>query len=224
MPVKIEIVELRDLKHGDQIAVMGDIDEIHTALRPFMTHAKGKYFHHGIYDKETLEVIEFHGDNKASARPKRRPLLQFTCARYPLYRVVHEKCLPVETTMKMANEEVDNKNSWPDYDLIENNCETFATYLKTGHKYSEQAVSACLNFLQTYNAELALAACLTGGASVVAASAGVAFVGAASFGGVPVSVGSVGAVKIGVGSIGATVAATGCFAAARRRDAQTKSE
>ena len=215
MPVKIEIVELRDLKHGDQIAVMGDIDEIHTALRPFMTHAKGKYFHHGIYDKETLEVIEFHGDNKASARPKRRPLLQFTCARYPLYRVVHEKCLPVETTMKMANEEVDNKNSWPDYDLIENNCETFATYLKTGHKYSEQGVSAGLNFLYKYKDGLHIAACVVGAsfvkaASVVAASAGAAFVGA-----VPV-----GAVTIGAGAICAAVVATGGYFAASRQTAE----
>lgn len=210
MPVKIEEVELKDLKHGDQIAVMGDVAEIHWALPRFMSRANGKYFHHGIFDKENLEVIELQGDDKASARPKRRPILQFTYKRYPLYRVVHEKCLPVETTMKMANEAVEKQDSWPGYNLIQNNCETFATYLKTGHKYSEQVASACKNFLLDHQHELSLAASYLGACSVRAALyVGAASVRAASY---------VGAASVGVGSVGAVVAGSGyCSGSCRNR-------
>ena len=227
MPVKIEEVELKDLKHGDQIAVMGDVAEIHWALPRFMSRANGKYFHHGIFDKENLEVIEFQGNDKASARPKRRPILQFIYNRYPLYRVVQEKCLPVETTMKLANEAVEKQNSWPGYNLIQNNCETFATYLKTGRKHSEQVATACMNFLLNNKDELYLAASIVGVSSVVVpsvggASLGTASVGAASGGAVPVTVGSVGAVV--AESISVAVVATGYVAASSQRAAQTKSE
>ena len=224
--LRIEIVQLGDLKTGDKIAVMGEVADLHSSLLPLMDHTNGIYFHHGIFDKENLEVIELQGDDKASARPKRRPILQFTYKRYPLYRVVHERCLPVETTMKMANEAVEKQDSWPGYNLIQNNCETFATYLKTGHKYSEQVASACKNFLLDHQHELSLAASYLGACSVRAALyVGAASVRAASYvGAASVGVGSVGAVV--AGSIAVAVVATGCtcFAESSQRAAQTESE
>ena len=146
MPV-IEVVQLSDLNTGDQVAVMGQVEDLHPSLRPFMDHTNGVYFHHGIFDRETLEVIDFHGDNKANAKPKRRPILEFVAGRPHLYRVIHEECLPVETTMEMANEAAEEPSRWPGYNLIRNNCETFATYLKTGIKHSAQASAALFNLL-----------------------------------------------------------------------------
>lgn len=145
---RIEKVQLHELSTGDQIAVMGYVADLDEALVPLMSHAGGKYFHHGIFDKERLEVIELHGDTKDDAKPKRRPILDFVSGR-PLYRVVHETCLPVETTMEMANEVVANQSYFPSYHLIKNNCETFATYLKTGIPYSQQASDAIKQFLRS---------------------------------------------------------------------------
>jgi len=162
MPI-IEVVQLRDLKTGDQIAVMANVVDLNPSLLPLMDHTNGIYFHHGIFDKEKLEVIDFHGDSKANAKPKRRSILEFAAGRSQLFRVVHENCLPVETTMKMANEAADQHSYWPGYDLIRNNCETFATYMKMGIKHSAQASAALLNLLSN-------AAAVTG-AAVVAGSA-----------------------------------------------------
>ena len=139
---------LSDLKTSDQIAVMGNVVELNPSLLQFMRHTNGVYFHHGILDKETMEVIDFHGDKKLNAKPKRRSISEFAAGRFPLYRVIHEKCLPVEKTMKMANDAVQRSSlyPWPVYDLLLNNCETFATYLKTGIKHSAQASEAVSHF------------------------------------------------------------------------------
>ena len=44
--------------------------------------------------------------------------------------------------MQMAENAVAMQSSWPSYDLIKNNCETFATYLKTGKPCSIQVLDA----------------------------------------------------------------------------------
>ena len=163
---RIEIVQLADLKTGDQIAVMGQVADLHPSLLPFMDHTNGIYFHHDIFDKENLEVIDFHGDTKANAKPKRRPILEFVAGRPQLFRVVHENCLPVETTMKMANEAAEKRSYWPGYDLITNNCETFATYLKTGIKHSAQASAALCHLLLKAASAVTAAAVVAGSASV----------------------------------------------------------
>ena len=49
--------------------------------------------------------------------------------------------------MKMASEVAEKPSYWPGYDLITNNCETFATYLKTGIKHSAQASAALFNLI-----------------------------------------------------------------------------
>ena len=68
---KVKVVKLGDLKTGDLIAVMGQVVDLNPSLLPLMEHTDGVYSHHGIFDKEKLEVIDFHGDNKANAKPKR---------------------------------------------------------------------------------------------------------------------------------------------------------
>ena len=48
--------------------------------------------------------------------------------------------------MKMANDAVQPWSFYPVYNLLLNNCETFATYLKTGIKDSAQASEAVSYF------------------------------------------------------------------------------
>ncbi|XWS42532.1 hypothetical protein CRYUN_Cryun16bG0022400 [Craigia yunnanensis] len=48
------------------------------------------------------------------------------------------KCLPPETVVQTANE-LHKENSFGPYNLVENNCEDFATFCKTGIRRSEQA-------------------------------------------------------------------------------------
>lgn len=139
----MEEVMVKDLNHADHIAVERNCSELTPLLCPLLRD--GKYFHHGIFDKRNKQVIEFHGEtkNKDNARVQRRHISDFVDGGC-LYRVVHENCLPVEDTFLLANEVLEG--SWPRYDLIKNNCETFATYLKTGLiRHSEQASWAVFN-------------------------------------------------------------------------------
>ena len=48
--------------------------------------------------------------------------------------------------MQMAENAVAMQSSWPSYDLIKNNCETFAIYLKTGKPCSMQVLDAVKMF------------------------------------------------------------------------------
>lgn len=174
---KFELVrKLSDLKTGDQIAVSGHVDNLHPSLGQFMRHTDGVYFHHGIFDEERMEVIDVHGDKKFNAKPKRRSIHEFVARRSQLYRVIHENCLPVETTMMMANKALTRWSFWPPvYDLISNNCETFANYLKTGIKYSSQASAAVSNFFNISTATVPCAVPV--GSPVVHGSASVSSLG-----------------------------------------------
>lgn len=142
MAVIFEEVELNDLNTGDQIAVTGNLASLSPFLLTLMPHSNGVYFHHGIFDRENLAVIDLHGENKEDAKPNRRPFLSFFKGHDKLYRVIHEETLSVEKTMMMAEEVLRQQHSWPAYDLIKNNCETFATYLKTGIPTSSQVFEA----------------------------------------------------------------------------------
>lgn len=142
MPVIFEEVELNDLNTGDQIAVTGNLASLSPFLLKLMPHSNGVYFHHGIFDRENLAVIDLHGENKEDAKPNRRPFLSFFKGHDKLYRVIHEETLSVEQTMMMAEDVLRQQHSWQAYDLINNNCETFATYLKTGIPTSSQVFEA----------------------------------------------------------------------------------
>lgn len=143
--MRYEEVELGALEHGDQIAVMGKVADLSSFLKPLMIIVGGHYFHHGLYDAKTLKVIHFTGDSKANAKPIKSDFTKFYGGHNQLFRVAYEdgeKCFPADVVMMRAEELVRSPNSWPDYDILLNNCETFAFYLKTGKRYSEQASTA----------------------------------------------------------------------------------
>ncbi len=119
-------------------------------LRLVTAQTGGAYLHHGIYVKEKMSVIEFHGENKEDARLIERDLTEFFSGHKNLYRVVYEEgdCLLVEETMQWANIALAMGNTWPLYDVVLNNCETFAFLLKTGKEVSLQVLNAWLETLE----------------------------------------------------------------------------
>ena len=140
-----EKVKQGDLKLADQIAVMGKVADLDPSLLLLTAHIGETYFHHGIYDPNNVVVYHFTGDNKASAKPKKSDFTEFFAGHKQLYRVVYEKneeCLPDHEVIERAELAVKLSSSWPDYHIIGNNCESFATVLKTGKSYSKQAFEA----------------------------------------------------------------------------------
>lgn len=146
---RLEKVKVDQLNDGDHIAVEGHCSDLPFSriICPTMGYTNGKYFHHGIFDGKRLEVIDFHGEtqDKNNARMKRRLIGEFAHKGRKLYRVVHKKCLPVEETMKRAERVLNAKKGFPAYNLLFNNCENVATFLKTGDSHSKQ-VSDAMNW------------------------------------------------------------------------------
>jgi len=164
--MRYEEVKMRDLKHGDQIAVMGNVADLSPLLTPLMEHTGETYYHHGIYDANNMEVIHFTGESKADAKPKRSDFPEFFAGHKQLYLVVyedHEECLPVQEVMKRAEDALKQARSWPGYDIIKNNCETFACYLKTGKARSKQAMDALVMAAIKFTPIVASAAVKIGG-------------------------------------------------------------
>lgn len=155
---KVLPVHQNMLENGDQIAVRGLVKDLSPWLVPIMAHTDGTdgtdgtYLHHGIYLKEEMNVIEFQGEDKKSAKPKIRSLTKFVAGSVDaeIYRVQHKKsdCLPVDETIRLGREAVRKAGSWERYNLIFNNCETFATFLKTGKEMSMQVQKVMLATLE----------------------------------------------------------------------------
>lgn len=165
MGVVLEDVKVDDLNTGDQIAVIGGSKLLHWLVAYFTNRQCEEYHHHGIFDKENEEVIEFHGETKWTSIPKRRPIRQFL-GDGSLYRIVYrpENCLPVEETMKLAKKVLEKPSSWPKYHAAKNNCETFATYLKTGNRRSAQVSKFSKHFIHQFVISICpVALCLAGG-------------------------------------------------------------
>lgn len=111
---------------------------------------KGSYWHHAIVEdvdtkKNIIHVLEytntateFFEDNFGSPRKPgiakvRRG--EYSGSEYGLYLIKHEKCLPADTVISRAKGRL-GENS---YHPLENNCEHFAMWCKTGISLSQQA-------------------------------------------------------------------------------------
>ena len=149
------ITEQKSLNHGDHIVVEGDLKDLNENLYFLMMIVdRGehlKYYHHGIYDKKSLKVIHFTGVSKEDAVPIKTEYSTFKGDR-PIYRVVYGegdlKCLEVSETMKMAEDAVEQGKKYKQYHILQNNCETFATRLKTGEAVSQQVKEALQKIFQ----------------------------------------------------------------------------
>ena len=68
--MRYEEVEIQQLKHGDQIAVMGNVADLSSLLLTFMGFIDYTDNHHGIFDEKGA-VIDFYGE-----RAKKTPNLK----------------------------------------------------------------------------------------------------------------------------------------------------
>lgn len=121
-----EITEIRQLSPGDQIAVNGEMQGV-------------KYFHHGIYVGENVGVIHFGGENKPDVKIKDDDIKVFWGSKRLIkitYPNVEDK--DPEEVIWTAKWLKDNPARWDKFDLIDNNCEHFATHCKIGKAVSTQ--------------------------------------------------------------------------------------
>ena len=100
-------------------------------------HVKRKsrfYTHHGIYIGDR-KVIHVAGSLREKIDPEVRETDLFRFLKEGrLKRRVYEQRLPASETIRIAKEQLSNKN----FSVIWNNCEHFATYCATGKKKSLQ--------------------------------------------------------------------------------------
>ena len=80
-----------------------------------------------------IEVIEFNGEKKNQAKVQRA---SYCLSHVKLYKVNHENSLPPDVVVALA--EVFEEVQYSEYNLLENNCEHFAYFCKTGVFVSKQ--------------------------------------------------------------------------------------
>ena len=149
----VEIDEVGNLYAGTQIAVARSTESLHSSLKffyPFLRNVK-YYYHHGVYLGH-CKVIHFSGQDKAHAKPRKCDIFQFWQGAVDgkLYKVEYNNpnvVYSTEKTLALANEVLANPEKWPGFQIINNNCESFATWLKTGKKISAQVNQAAVRII-----------------------------------------------------------------------------
>ncbi|CAB4005507.1 Hypothetical predicted protein [Paramuricea clavata] len=146
--VRVNVCEC--LPPGTQIAVKGLLKNLDPRLKYLypVVSPDGYYYHHGVH-LSSCEVIHFSAEeNKADAKPRKCDINEFRSRgedRGALYKVVYknkERVLPLNQTVAKAEEVINQPDKWPKYHILDNNCESFACWLKTGQKKSVQASNA----------------------------------------------------------------------------------
>ena len=143
-----QIDEFGTLPNGSQIAVKCSFETLHPSLAVFypLISSDKYYYHHGVYLGD-YKVIHFHGQDKDDAKLRICDLYKFLtnsvdCKIYLVKYIDGDHLLPVRETLNLANEVLKDPSLWPGYHIVRNNCESFATWLKTGKKISAQAAFA----------------------------------------------------------------------------------
>ncbi len=137
--------------------------ELKPADHIYVWRAFGAYSHHGIYTGESgQEVIHFAGapgrwKSKSTARIRAATVAEF-CDDGTLRLVAYDvnpityyvkrsstthykKSRPADAVLFTAKRYLRNPDTWGDYNLLFNNCESFAVYCKTGLPISEQVIN-----------------------------------------------------------------------------------
>jgi hypothetical protein len=139
-----EIDGIKNLPEGTQIAVQGLLKDLKPGLATFYTlciGGKDTYEHHGVYLGDS-KVVHFHGANKDKAKPCTCDIHEFRQGglNAKIYKVSYTDPILQESPYEKILERVDKAlvQGWPPYNLVINNCESFATWLKTGTARSSQ--------------------------------------------------------------------------------------
>ena len=117
-------------------------------LYPFLK-AEKYYYHHGVSVSER-EVIDFSGGNRGKVKPRRCDISKFTKGSVDgkLYRVEYDNTvttLSIQETLKKAEAVLKSPDTHQPFHIIDNNCESFAHWLKTGKRWSTQAGTFMVN-------------------------------------------------------------------------------
>ena len=102
-----------------------------------------KYYHHGIFVGHEKGVCDFGGTNKADSTVRIIDILPFIdYGRRQLIRYIYTdtECLPPDKAASNAEMIHANPLMWGPYDLLNNNCEHFATRCKIGRAVSLQVL------------------------------------------------------------------------------------
>ena len=102
-----------------------------------------KYYHHGIFLGHDIGVCDFGGTNKAHSTVRIVDILEFTgqWSRQLIHYIYKDtECLPPEEAARNAEMIHANPKKWGAYDLLNNNCEHFATKCKIGQAVSLQVL------------------------------------------------------------------------------------
>lgn len=136
--ISVENVEYSMLKRGDHVAVKGTMD--------------GKpYYHHGIFLSHTAGVAHYGHVNQTEARVQIIDLFYFMgggAGVRNIFRVTHKGARSGEEAAKTAEYLADRSGSHSVYDILNNNCEHFATKCKTGKALTadaKQTIDKCID-------------------------------------------------------------------------------
>lgn len=146
----LEPVALTDLKSGDQVAVKRKVqlELFHPSLKVLNSIAGEHYYHHGIF-VEPRSIIHqaWPSANVSLTKACKEDIMAFMNAISVdgvVYKVVcnERSSLPADEVVQRAEEVVASGIVEP-FNIVTNNCETFATFLKTGERRSSQVQAVC---------------------------------------------------------------------------------
>ena len=109
---------------------------------------EGGIWHHGIYSDG--KVYHFFGNDKRQATISLDFFMDFVAGRTAtfIFRYPQDGYLPPNDVVANARQ-IFTTQKWPEYSLLSNNCEHFATYCKTGQGYSTQVWNEVQRILTT---------------------------------------------------------------------------
>ena len=149
VPEMFDLIKLEgDPKPGTHIAVQRPFKDLHPSLKvlyPFVSDAN-YYYHHGVLLKNS-QVIHFTGETIEDAKPRRTGISEFRQGALDekLYRARYNyptSVVAVEETFRNAEEVLKDPSKFPKYNILNNNCESLATWLKTGEARTAQGTDA----------------------------------------------------------------------------------
>ena len=95
--------------------------------------------HHGIYVGDG-KVIHFTGFDAKTARLVEQTLEEFSLGRrISVVSYASKRCQANSVVVRTARKYLQQADTYPPYDVLDNNCEHFATMCKTGRRESAQA-------------------------------------------------------------------------------------
>ena len=117
-------------------------------LYPFLK-AEKYFYHHGVCISKR-EVIDFSANDKGKVKPHRCDIAEFMKGSVDriLYRVEYDNTvttLSIQETLKKAEAVLKSPETHQPFHIIENNCESFAHWLKTDKRWSTQAAKIMVN-------------------------------------------------------------------------------